>query len=173
MQTVILSIVVTSHNSFDFRSGGSCPSYAYNCSLSALALKIPFGAFYLFPLERNRNTAAMRSLCFPSQSTFRCFRSKQSSFFKPAVKFSLVSHIGTRETPRINATFFGSIYGDFLYLGNYSNINNYNISFLFCQYICPKFSALARESRNSRRKNGFFLDFQAFPQKRATPGSAA
>ena len=41
MQTVILSIVFTSHNSFDFRSDGSLPSpYAYNCSFGNSTLTL-------------------------------------------------------------------------------------------------------------------------------------
>ena len=60
-------------------------------------------------------------------------------FSSPQLNFSIIPRVAARETPRIIATFFISIYGDFLYLGDYTNINNYNISFYFCQYICLKF----------------------------------
>jgi hypothetical protein len=56
----------------------------------------------------------------------------------------------TRKNQTMIATFFGSIYGDFLYLGDYSNINNYNISFLFCQYICSKFYLTHKKSSKQR-----------------------
>ena len=59
--------------------------------------------------------------------------------------------MAARKTPRIIATYLGSIYGDFLYLGDYSNINNYNIFFHFCQYICLKFWSMHKKLNPQKR----------------------
>ena len=131
MQTVILSIVFTSHNSFNFRSDGRGPSpYAYNCSL---------------PVMETAESVY-------KEFAFLSLNKSGSSFFKPAVENSIIPHIAARKTPRIIATFIGSIYGDFLYLGDYSNINNYNISFHFCQYICPKFWSAHKKLNPKKRR---------------------